>query len=72
MGHVACMREMRNVYKILVEHLKGRANLKDLGVDGMMILEWIYRNKVDAVDWTHLAQDTDKCEHGYEPLEYIK
>jgi hypothetical protein len=28
------MREMRNAYKILLENLKGRDHLGDLGVDG--------------------------------------
>jgi hypothetical protein len=41
-GHVARMREMRNAYKILVENLKERDHTKDLGVDGRIVLEWIF------------------------------
>jgi hypothetical protein len=37
-GYEAQMRKMRNAYKILVQHTKGRAYLKDLGVDGRVIL----------------------------------
>jgi hypothetical protein len=39
-GHVACMGEMRNAYKILVESLKGRDYLEGLGVDGKIIQDW--------------------------------
>jgi hypothetical protein len=39
-GHVACMGEVRNVYKILV-NLKGRHHLEDLGIDRKVMLEWI-------------------------------
>jgi hypothetical protein len=40
-GHVACMGEMRNAYRIVVENQKGRDHLEDLGIDGKIILEWI-------------------------------
>jgi hypothetical protein len=33
------MVEMKNVHKILVENLKGRDRLEDVGVDGKIILE---------------------------------
>jgi len=33
-GHVACMRRMRNSYKILAWEPEGRCHLEDLGVDG--------------------------------------
>jgi hypothetical protein len=35
------MGEMRNAHSILVGNLKGRDHLKDLDVDGRIILEWI-------------------------------
>jgi hypothetical protein len=40
-GHVECMRKVKNGYKISVENLKGRDHLEDLGVDGRIILDWI-------------------------------
>jgi hypothetical protein len=39
--HIACLGEMANAYKILLENLKGRDHLEDLGIDGRIILEYI-------------------------------
>jgi len=39
-GHIACMREMRNAYNILVEKPEGD-HLEDSGTDGKVILVWI-------------------------------
>jgi hypothetical protein len=33
-GHVACMGEMRNAYKILVGELERKNHSEDLGIDG--------------------------------------
>jgi hypothetical protein len=41
--HVVCMGEMRNVYTILIGKPEGRTQLKDLGIDGKIILKWILR-----------------------------
>jgi hypothetical protein len=38
---VACMKEMRNTYRILVGSSEGKRPLEDLGVDGKIISEWI-------------------------------
>jgi hypothetical protein len=42
-------------------NLKERDNFQDLGVDGSMILKWVM-NKIlwESVDWSHLAEDTQK------------
>jgi len=32
---------MRNSCKILLENLKGRVHLEDLGVDGRIVLKWV-------------------------------
>jgi hypothetical protein len=41
--HVAYMGEKRYGYKILVQILKGRSNLEYLGINGRIILEWMFR-----------------------------
>ena len=42
-------------------NLRERDNLQDLGVDGNIILRWIFR-KLDGegMDWLELAQDRDR------------
>jgi hypothetical protein len=44
---------MRSTYKILVGKLEG--NLRDLGIDGTVILNWILKKQ--GVVQSHLAQD---------------
>jgi hypothetical protein len=51
MGHVARMVERRGVYKVLVGKPEGRNHLEDLGVDGRILLRWIFR-KWDVRAWT--------------------
>jgi hypothetical protein len=41
--HKAHMGEVRNYTKFLLEHLKGRVHLEDLGIDGRTLLKWILR-----------------------------
>jgi len=49
-GHVTCMDERRGVYRVLVGNLKERDHLEDSGVDGRIILRWIFR-KWDVGVW---------------------
>jgi len=42
-GHVARMGEERGVYRVLVGKPDGKRPLRDLGVDGRIILRWICR-----------------------------
>ena len=42
-GHVARMGEERGVYRVLVVNLRERDHCGDLGVDGKIILRWIFR-----------------------------
>jgi len=37
-----------------------RHHLEVLGVDGVVILKWIFGKWVGGVDWIDLAQDRDK------------
>ena len=42
-GHVACMGYRTGVYRVLVKKLRDRDHLEDPGVDGRIILRWIFR-----------------------------
>jgi len=37
------MRERRGIYRVLVGNLRGRNNLGDPGIDGRLIVRWIFR-----------------------------
>jgi len=37
-GHLACMGEVRNAYKISVGKPEGKSHLEDLSIDGRIIL----------------------------------
>ena len=50
-GHVARMGDRRGVYGVLVGNLRERDPLEDPGVDGRIILIWIFR-KWDVETWT--------------------
>jgi hypothetical protein len=40
-GHVACMWEKRNSYRVLVGKPEGKRPLGRVGIDWMIILKWI-------------------------------
>jgi hypothetical protein len=42
-GHVARRGEGRDAYRILVENLRDRDHLEELGVDGTIVLRWILK-----------------------------
>ena len=42
-GHVACMGERRGVYRFWWGNLRERDHFGDPGVDGRIILRWIFR-----------------------------
>ena len=56
-GHVERVEERRGVYRVLVGNPRGRAHLEDPGIDGKIILRWIFRMWKGGMDWIDLAQD---------------
>jgi len=61
-GHVAHMGERRGTYRVLVGKPERRDHLEDPGIDGRIILRWIFR-KCDGgggMNWIYLTQDKDK------------
>jgi len=60
-GHVAHMGERRGVHSVLVGKPEGKIYLEDPGVDGTIILRWVFRKwDVGVMDWIDLAQDRDR------------
>jgi hypothetical protein len=59
-GHVARMGEKRGAYKILMWRPEGRRPLRNPGVDGRIILKWIFKKWDAGMDWIDLAQDRDR------------
>jgi hypothetical protein len=57
----------------ICENLKGRDHLKDLSIDGRIILKKILK-KLGVRMWTasEYGPQEDCCEHGNEPLGYLK
>jgi hypothetical protein len=57
-GHVASMGESRGGYRDLVWKPEGKRPLEDPGIDGKIILRWIFRKwGMDSID---VAQDRDR------------
>jgi hypothetical protein len=55
-GHVACMGEMRSVYKILVRKPEGRRPLERPRCRWEGNIRIDLREMEDGADWMHLAQ----------------
>jgi len=53
-GHGAHMGERRGIYRVLVGKPEGKSHLEDPGIDGRIILRWIFR-KWDVEAWTGLS-----------------
>ena len=53
------MGERRGVYRVLVGKTGERDHLGDAGVDGRIILRWIFRKGCGDIDWIELTQDRE-------------
>jgi hypothetical protein len=59
-GHVA-RRERGEVYRgFWWRNLRDRDHLEDQGLDGKIILRWIFRKWFGDMDWIELAQNRDR------------
>jgi len=55
------MGKRRGVYRVWWVNLRERDRLGDQGVDGRIILRWIFRKwHVEGMDWIELVQDRDR------------
>jgi hypothetical protein len=52
-GACGTVGERRNAYRVLVGRTEGKNYLEDTGVDGRVILEWIFK-KWDGGTWAGL------------------
>jgi hypothetical protein len=53
------MGEKRGAYRILVGRPEGRP-FGDPGIDGRIILKWIFKKWDGGMNWMELAQDRDR------------
>jgi hypothetical protein len=54
------MGDRRGAYRVLVGNLREREHLEDQGIDGRIILKWIFKKWDGDMDWINLAQDMDR------------
>ena len=54
------MGDRRGVDRVLVEKPEGKSHLENPGVDGSIILKWIFRKWDEGHNWIDLSQDRDR------------
>jgi hypothetical protein len=54
------MGEKRGAYRNLVGRPEGGDHLEDRGVEGRIILKWIFKKWDGGMDWIELAQDRER------------
>jgi hypothetical protein len=52
--------EKRSAYRVLVGKPEGKGNMEDSGVNGRVILKWIFERLDGSIDWIDLTQDSDR------------
>jgi hypothetical protein len=52
--------EKRDVHKIIVGKPEGRNHLEDPGVDGRIILKWVFEKWDGGMGWISLGEDRDR------------
>jgi hypothetical protein len=60
-GHVAHMGGRRGAYRFLMRKPEGSKHLEDPGVNGMIILNWIFKKWNGGMDWSNLVLYRDWC-----------
>jgi hypothetical protein len=58
--HVARIGKAEGCIESLVGKPEGKNHLKDLGVDGRIILKWIFKKSDGGMDWIDLVQNRDR------------
>ena len=56
----ASVGERRGSYRVLVRNVEEGDRLKDVGVDGRIILKWILKKSDGGMDWIDLVQSRDR------------
>ena len=59
-GNVTRMEDRRGACRVSLEEMRKRDDLKDIDVDGRIILKLILRIKFGGIDCIDIAQDRDK------------
>jgi len=57
MGHVALIRETRGLYRILVGNPREIYHLEEQGVDGKIILKFVFKKLDGSIDWIELTRN---------------
>jgi hypothetical protein len=52
--------DRRGAYRVWWGDFSETEHLEDLGVDGRIILKWIFRKWNESVDWIDLVQNSDR------------
>jgi len=50
----------RDAYRVLAGNLRERDHLEEPGMDGNIILRWMFSSWDGGMDWIDLAQDRDR------------